>query len=261
MQNRNKRKSLNILKSREGLVFSTEGRLPCNTYVLSTSNVFLVYLDIKGRTSLEVLTQLPSDIWEKVIDKLDFRSLHEIYYSKRFPFITSTHFSIAIKRDELQYYHMLIHHSQHLKESNDHYGILHAVYDNLSPFYCTTRDKDERELPKFFTNHQSEDYAKTSGIFPIAPTFDEFKHRFEKFTFGVLEGINWDNIFCAGGSILGPLLCETHVNIEHCHSDPVWKDSDIDLFIWGLDPTTIEDKVIIIAFFILTMNRFDIFMK
>ena len=67
------------------------------------------------------------------------------------------------------------------------------------------------------------------GVLPIVPSIDEFKRRFNIFTGGMLEGIffslllspslfsllccltvctglDWSNLFCAGGSVLACLL-------------------------------------------------------
>jgi hypothetical protein len=60
-------------------------------------------------------------------------------------------------------------------------------------------------LPKLFTTKSTDDATYNNGVFPIAPTLEEFKHRFEIYTHSILDGINWDNVFCAGGSILGNL--------------------------------------------------------
>lgn len=61
-------------------------------------------------------------------------------------------------------------------------------------------------LPKLMTNHLSCDENFNSEVlqkFPTVPNQEEFNRRFFLFTHGVLEGLNWSNVFCAGGSVLG----------------------------------------------------------
>jgi hypothetical protein len=54
---------------------------------------------------------------------------------------------------------------------------------------------------------------------------NEFMTRWTAFTAGVLNGMNWDNVFCAGGAILASLIAD----------NTGYNSSDIDLFIYGLD--------------------------
>jgi hypothetical protein len=57
------------------------------------------------------------------------------------------------------------------------------------------------EMPKILTTNTSADHYEEQ--FPIAGTLHDFRTRFYLFTGGLLEGLDWTNIFCAGGSVLG----------------------------------------------------------
>ena len=83
----------------------------------------------------------------------------------------------------------------------------------------------------------------------------EFQSRFEKFTDSVLDGIDWNNVLCVGGSVLGTikenclvyicsasLLSQEELDIAKCHTESSWKDSDIDLFLYGPQGTDISTK-------------------
>ena len=50
------------------------------------------------------------------------------------------------------------------------------------------------------------DARKTDHIY-IQPNAQRFKDRFERLTNGQLTGLDWSNVFVAGGSVLGSLLC------------------------------------------------------
>lgn len=81
------------------------------------------------------------------------------------------------------------------------------------------------------------DYYRTRTI-DLQPNIEAFKKSFEALTGGALNGINWNNVFVAGGMPLSSLLC----------MDPVkeagkYRNSDIDLYIYGLDPVEANKKV------------------
>lgn len=56
---------------------------------------------------------------------------------------------------------------------------------------------------------------------------DQWLIRWNKFTNGILNGMDWSNVFCAGGAILA--------NITRDAENISYQNSDIDLFIYGLD--------------------------
>lgn len=63
----------------------------------------------------------------------------------------------------------------------------------------------------------------------------QFLANFEEFTQGCLRNISWDNLFIAGGAILGCLSS----------NQDGYRSSDIDLFIYGIeDENTANEKVI-----------------
>ena len=54
---------------------------------------------------------------------------------------------------------------------------------------------------------------------------NDFMSRWSTFTSGILNGLDWNNVFCAGGAILANLVAD----------NAAYKGSDIDLFLYGLD--------------------------
>ncbi|KAF7305479.1 hypothetical protein HMN09_00800700 [Mycena chlorophos] len=75
----------------------------------------------------------------------------------------------------------------------------------------------------------------------IQPSTAAFRARFENLTGGLLNGLDWSNIFIAGGIVLGSLY-----SVESPQSSVKDKDlesSDIDMYIYGLDPDAANAKI------------------
>ena len=61
-------------------------------------------------------------------------------------------------------------------------------------------------------------------------------------TQNILKGLDWANVFVAGGITLGALLSVD--NPSATSSDPnQWTDSDIDIYIYGLEPLAAKEKI------------------
>jgi hypothetical protein len=56
---------------------------------------------------------------------------------------------------------------------------------------------------KLFTAPGTSDDDYNPPALAIAPSIEEWKRRFNILTYGLLEGMDWSNVLCAGGSILG----------------------------------------------------------
>lgn len=85
------------------------------------------------------------------------------------------------------------------------------------------------------------DARKAAHIY-IQPNAQRFKDSFERLTSGQLKGLDWSNIFVAGGSVLGSLLCVDGVE-DPINTPKQWESSDIDVYIYGLDPEEANKKV------------------
>ncbi|KAF8320356.1 hypothetical protein DL93DRAFT_2224719 [Clavulina sp. PMI_390] len=68
-------------------------------------------------------------------------------------------------------------------------------------------------------------------------SFASFQAMFTKITNSLLNGLDWSNIFVAGGIVLSTLLCTTERDLEKS------VQSDIDIYIYGLDPIAANKKV------------------
>ena len=70
--------------------------------------------------------------------------------------------------------------------------------------------------------------------------------------------MNWNNLFCAGGSVAACLMNfpwksfdKNTDSIEVYFRDTMYRSSDIDLYIYGLDKFQTEEKVFFFIYFIL----------
>jgi hypothetical protein len=66
-------------------------------------------------------------------------------------------------------------------------------------------------------------------------------------TEGLFSGLDWTNVFVAGGVVLGSLLTPdiptSHNDFEHVNRPEEWKSSDIDMYIYGLGPDEANQKM------------------
>ncbi|KAH0547746.1 hypothetical protein FGG08_000003 [Glutinoglossum americanum] len=81
--------------------------------------------------------------------------------------------------------------------------------------------------------------AKRPRLLRLQPSTEAFISTFHRITRGILEGLNWSNVFVAGGMILTTLL---HVDPAK-DDDKNVNDCDIDLYIYGLTPSEATEKV------------------
>lgn len=65
----------------------------------------------------------------------------------------------------------------------------------------------------------------------------EYISTFDRLTDGLLKGLNWANVFVAGGIALAALLCIQPEDVTK------YKNSDIDMYIYGLGPLDANKKL------------------
>ncbi|KAI9782981.1 MAG: hypothetical protein M1816_001641 [Peltula sp. TS41687] len=73
----------------------------------------------------------------------------------------------------------------------------------------------------------------------IQPDTNAFARTFHRITGNILQGLNWQNIFIAGGVVLTTLL-----HLEPARdTERLVQDGDIDVYLYGLNPAEANDKV------------------
>jgi hypothetical protein len=83
--------------------------------------------------------------------------------------------------------------------------------------------------------------AKRSPHIYIQPNSNLFKKKLDELTKGQLKGLDWSNVFVAGGIVLGSLLCVE--GDEAIHNPAMWKSSDIDIYTHGLNPIESNKRI------------------
>ena len=82
------------------------------------------------------------------------------------------------------------------------------------------------------------DYHRKSAI-EILPNSEAFSNTFERITREILKGLNWDNVFIAGGMVLTTLM---HTNPSEDGAKNV-RECDIDLYLYGLNAQEANAKL------------------
>ncbi|KAF8300426.1 hypothetical protein DL93DRAFT_577129 [Clavulina sp. PMI_390] len=107
-----------------------------------------------------------------------------------------------------------------------------AVFPHSPESSADARVIHRPSLPGYFIL----DELRTPKI-SIQPSFSAFRSMFAKITGGLLAGLNWSNVFIAGGIILSTLTCVKEAELDR------YTSSDIDVYIYGLDPIAANKKV------------------
>ena len=102
-----------------------------------------------------------------------------------------------------------------------------------SPMFRTIIRKDPPKGGFEFLN------AARARRIDIQPDAESFVTTFHRVTRDILKGLDWSNIFIAGGSVLATLL---HVDPSK-DDDPSVIDPDLDVYIYGLGPSEANEKV------------------
>ncbi len=89
--------------------------------------------------------------------------------------------------------------------------------------------------------------SKHSPVAFVQPTIESFATRFKSMTNNILAGLDWSNVFVAGGVVLGAVLTPeippSHPEYAAVNKPEEWESSDIDLYIYGLDPVAANAKI------------------
>ncbi|KAJ7159751.1 hypothetical protein C8R46DRAFT_1194970 [Mycena filopes] len=106
-----------------------------------------------------------------------------------------------------------------------HFGLV-TLADSDAVFPSSTKTKASRTI-------------RPRPKIEIQPSTAAFKSTFDRLSDGLLKGLDWNNVFIAGGIILGTLLAvETQPDIP-----AQWAASDIDIYLYGLGPEAANAKL------------------
>ncbi|KZT32549.1 hypothetical protein SISSUDRAFT_1055374 [Sistotremastrum suecicum HHB10207 ss-3] len=95
--------------------------------------------------------------------------------------------------------------------------------------------------PNFAMGYNILDLRRAAQIY-LQPSIADFVMNFHRITQGVLEGLEWNNLFVAGGIVLGTLLSPSGAALGS-ETPAEFTNSDIDLYIHGLGPEAACRKI------------------
>lgn len=114
-----------------------------------------------------------------------------------------------------------------LELSDPHVTLLDVFGGISSEKWTFTEENDEEaRIPKLLGHWRSP--PSSAGRRCVVASQREFDDNFAQFTSNVLSGLDWSNVFVAGGAILSCCLAD-RTSSSH------YSSSDIDIFIYGLN--------------------------
>lgn len=121
---------------------------------------------------------------------------------------------------------------------------LTSVYDNFDIFKKVKFSKEE-ESEIIILTKDMESFSEEDDFCIVSQ--EEFHENFEIFTEGILECMDWDNLFLAGGSVLAmlskfPQKLATD-DLKRKFYQKKYPKSDLDLYIYGLNDYDATKKV------------------
>ncbi|KAJ7753722.1 hypothetical protein B0H16DRAFT_1833847 [Mycena metata] len=73
----------------------------------------------------------------------------------------------------------------------------------------------------------------------IQPSTTAFKRNFYRMSNGLLQNLDWSNVFVAGGIVLGTLMSKNGTQ----NQTDYWASSDMDIYLYGLSPQEANKKI------------------
>ncbi|KAL6076304.1 Ankyrin [Balamuthia mandrillaris] len=107
----------------------------------------------------------------------------------------------------------------------DPHLLLFDVFDGSHDWSFTEQTSEEKAVPKILTQWQDTSLSGST----IVPNFQTFESNWESFTNGMFKGLDWNNVFVAGGAVLANLINPDHTGTLG------YQSSDIDIFLYGID--------------------------
>eukprot|EP01128_Nolandella_sp_AFSM9_P004727 TRINITY_DN2170_c0_g2_i1.p1 TRINITY_DN2170_c0_g2~~TRINITY_DN2170_c0_g2_i1.p1 ORF type:complete len:809 (-),score=217.66 TRINITY_DN2170_c0_g2_i1:6-2393(-) len=102
---------------------------------------------------------------------------------------------------------------------SDPHVMLSNVYSGSQSFDYAPETEEEKSVPKILTQKRKRNLTGSAIVDKAT-----FLTRFAEFTQGVFKGLDWTNVFVAGGAVLGAATSD----------DTGYRSSDIDMFLYGI---------------------------
>ena len=106
----------------------------------------LIWTISNQNNKLAILDKLPLELCNKIVERLDFVSLQEIYYSQSRCYISSSQFSFRLYNQE-KFCRQRIGTADARPFVPVHLlALATPIFDNLKPFHCAKRDDEEASI-------------------------------------------------------------------------------------------------------------------
>lgn len=117
------------------------------------------------------------------------------------------------------------------------YPLLVPAFGNDDIFTCRALFPEEKNIPKVFPLNEK---RKSEGVASIV-TREGFNTNWRIFSERILDLIDWNNVFIAGGAVLAcvlpppPKATKNYKCLRKYFHEDVYAGSDIDLYVYGLN--------------------------
>ena len=134
-------------------------------------------------------------------------------------------------------YRRLFASDKHNSSLRDPHLNLINIMDNVSTFKYQSLTNEEDSIPSLLSKHKTQ---KVTGSSCVCTSIDKFKDNWNAFTENQFNGLNWNNLFVAGGAVLACLQPDFSTSLEV--GNP-FHSADIDIFIYGLSQSDATKKL------------------
>lgn len=113
-------------------------------------------------------------------------------------------------------------------ELQDKFLLLHKVFDHRNDYQAVEESSEEKNQPHILEINR----CQTKGYTVV--NRESFFNNWNEYTNGIFDGLDWSNIFCAGGCILGNIATDNNG----------YRGKDIDLFIYGVQSDDEANRIL-----------------
>eukprot|EP01090_Pellita_catalonica_P000570 TRINITY_DN10390_c0_g1_i2.p1 TRINITY_DN10390_c0_g1~~TRINITY_DN10390_c0_g1_i2.p1 ORF type:complete len:665 (-),score=119.73 TRINITY_DN10390_c0_g1_i2:35-2029(-) len=141
----------------------------------------------------------------------------------------------AIIQEEDRYRRMFAE-ERESSQLDDPHLLLLDVFDQSEEQWKFKEETAEEKMVPHLLNHWRKAEPVEFEKRAIVATQKEFEKNFDEFTGGMFKGMDWSNVIVAGGAVLANVLGRESIQSKY-------KDSDIDMFVYGLTDEEANEKL------------------
>lgn len=165
--------------------------------------------------------------WKWIVEENNLRdSLPESITKARPHSLTQSQVQILERENYLR--QLFVQNRDSKELSNPYVGLI-DIYENINQFQYEDLDQEEMQLPMILEQKRQ---VKMSGIDSVN-SYENFLSNLNQLISGAFEGMDWSNVFLAGGAVLSALIPQ----------EKGFEGSDLDLFIYSPFEEDANEKV------------------